>query len=241
MTGLSFSTERTELAAALRIAERNGWQSGICNHFSLATDDEHVLINPQGRHWSEITATSLLLMDGDGRVVEGDGDVESSAFHIHYNIHKHVPSAKCVMHAHPRFSTALVCIQNGRLEFCHQDALRFYDRIAYDDEFNGVVHDDDEGTRIAAQLGNRSISMMANHGVTVTGASVALAYNDLYYLEKACEYQVTAASTGAPLRILDDETCRELAPAFNQSEEQFIDHFNAMVRLLDRDDPGFRN
>ncbi len=236
---LNHKNEREDLAAALRLAARQGWQSGICNHFSLAVDDKHVLINPQGFHWSEVNASSLLLMDENGKVVEGEGEIEATAFFIHYHIHKYAPSAKCVLHAHPRFTTAVVCTENGRLEYSHQDSLRFYDRIAYDDDFNGVAVDDDEGMRIARQLGNRSLAMMAHHGVTVTGTNVAYAYNDFYYLEKACEYQVTAQSTGRPLRTLSDDVCRQLAPGFQADDKQNLDHFAAMRRLLDREEPDY--
>ena len=216
-------------------------QSGICNHFSYALDQERFLINPQGLHWSEITASNLLMVDKDGAVIEGDGEVEPTAFYIHYHIHRIAPAARCVLHAHPRFSTALACIEGGRLEYSHQDSLRFYDRIAYDDDFNGAVLEDGEGERIARALGNRQIMMMAHHGITVTGSSVAHAYDDFYYLEKACEYQVTAMSTGVPLRVLDDATCRKLAPAFREGDAQIEGHFDAMKRVLDRDQPGYRN
>jgi ribulose-5-phosphate 4-epimerase/fuculose-1-phosphate aldolase len=95
--------------------------------------------------------------------------------------------------------------------------------------------------RIARQLGNRSIMMMAHHGITVTGSSVATAYDDFYYLEKACEFQVTAQSTGKQLRVLDDDACRRLAPGFQTSEKQYVDHFKAMMRVLDREEPDYRN
>ncbi len=239
MADVSAIEERRDLAAALRLGALHGWQSGICNHFSYAVDENRFLINPQGYHWSEVTASNLLMVDKAGDVVEGEGYVEASAFYIHYHIHHTAPAARCVLHAHPRFSTAVVCVEGGRVEYSHQDSLRFYDRIAYDDSFNGVVHEDNEGERIARGLGNRPIMMMAHHGITVTGATVARAYNDFYYLEKACEYQVTAQSTGAKLRVLDDETCRQLAPAFMENEDQISDHFGAMKRVLDREQPGY--
>ena len=79
--------------------------------------------------------------------------------------------------------------------------------------------------------------MMAHHGITVTGDTVSRAYNDFYYLEKACEYQVTAMSTGRKLRVLDDETCRRLAPAFMEETKQVQEHFKAMKRMLEREAP----
>lgn len=234
-----FHKDREELSAAFRLAAKQGWQSGICNHFSLAVGDEHFLINAQGYHWSEITASSLLLLDTEGNLIEGEGTVERTAFHIHSNIHRFAPAAKCVLHAHPRFSTSIACIEGGRLEYCHQDSLRFFDRIAYDDDFEGAAVGEDEGRRIATQLGNRQVMLMAHHGVTVTGTTVARAYNDLYYLEKACEYQVTARAIGK-LRVIDEETCRNLAPAFMEDEKQIDLHFAASKRILDRQEPEYR-
>ena len=145
MSATSAHEERRDLAAALRLAAREGWQSGICNHFSYAVDEHRFLINPQGYHWSEVTASNLLMVDKAGNVIEGDGEVERSAFYIHYHIHHTAPAARCVLHAHPRYATALVCVEGGKLEYSHQDSLRFYDRIAYDDQFNGAVMEDNEG------------------------------------------------------------------------------------------------
>lgn len=241
MNDISHRLEREDLAAALRMAARHGWQSGICNHFSLAVDANNFLINPEGLFWSEVRASDLLLLDKDGKVVEGDGTVERTAFFIHYHIHKLVGSARCVLHAHPRHITGIVCAEGGRLEMSHQDALRFYDRIAYDDDFNGAAVSDEEGRRIASRLGNRSIMLMAHHGVTVTGPTVAKAYDDFYYLEKAAEFQLAAASTGRPLRILSDDDCRRLAPAFATPDGLVEGHFHAARRLLDRAEPDYRH
>lgn len=241
MPELSHRNEREDLAAALRMAARHGWQSGICNHFSLAVDANRFLINPEGLFWSEVRASDLLMVDQHGTVIEGEGTVEATAFFIHYHIHRMVGSARCVLHAHPRYVTGIVCSQAGRLEMSHQDALRFYDRIAYDDDFNGAAISDAEGKRIAAALGNRAIMLMAHHGVTVVGPSVAHAYDDFYYLEKAAEYQVTAMSMGKPLRVLKEAECRRLAPTFATPDALIEGHFRAVKRLLDREEPDYRH
>lgn len=237
---------RENLAAALRWAARMGWQSGICNHFSLAVDDGReaaagVLINPQGLHWSEVTASSLLLMDAAGSVVEGEGVVEATAFHIHHAIHARVPTARCVLHAHPPYSTAIMCIQGGRLLNCHQDSLRFHRRIAYDDDFGGIAADKGEGARIANALGGKPILLMAHHGITVTGTSVAYAFDDFYYLEQAARYQILAQSTGQPLNIMDDETADRLASAFQALDAQTDGHLAAIRRILDREESAYRD
>ncbi|MEM7428655.1 MAG: class II aldolase/adducin family protein [Pseudomonadota bacterium] len=244
---LHHRNEREDLAAALRWAARLGWQSGICNHFSLAVEETDeggpagVLVNPQGYHWSEVTASSLLLMDEAGDVLEGDGYVEATAYYIHSAIHKRVPTAKCVMHAHPPQTTAIMCTERGRLVNCHQDCLRFHRRIAYDDDFGGVAEHKEEGDRIANALGNRPIMMMAHHGITVTGPDVSRTLDDFYYLENAAKYQHIAQSSGAKLKVIDEETADRLAPAFQKQDEQITGHFAAIRRILDREEPEYKH
>ena len=236
---------RVDLAAALRWAVRMGWQSGICNHFSLAVDQDGnapagVLINPQGYHWSELTASSLLLMNYEGEVIEGDGVVEPTAFFIHMAIHSRVPTAKCVLHAHPPYSTAIMSTEHGRIMNCNQDSLRFHRRIAYDDDFGGAAGDENEGNRIAGALGNKQIMLMAHHGITVTGATTAKALDDFYYLEVAAKVQVLAQSTGQPLKIMDEATADEQAPPIQAEEDQMIGHFASIKRILDKEEPEYR-
>ena len=236
--------QRRQLAAGLRWAARLGWQSGICNHFSLAVDadensQEGVLINPQGYHWSEVTASSLLLLDSQGALLEGEGTVEDTAFFIHCAIHQQIPSARCVLHAHPPHSTAIMCTKKGRLLNIHQDSLRFHKRIAYDDNFGGVAGNTSEGLRIARAMRDRPIMMMAHHGVTVTGSTVAEALDSFYYLEVAARFQILAASTGDELRVMSEETADRLAPGFQLLNEQTTGHFSAIRRILDREEPGY--
>jgi len=243
---MNHKTHREDLAAALRWAVRMGWQSGICNHFSLAVDEDGdapagILINPQGYHWSELTASSLLLMDYDGNVIDGEGTVEPTAFFIHMAIHSRVPTAKCVLHAHPPYSTALMCTQGGRIVNCNQDSLRFHRRIAYDDDFGGIADDAEEGNRIAGALGNKQIMLMAHHGITVTGSTTAKALDDFYYLEIAAKSQILAQSTGNPLKIMDDAIADELAPPIQAEEAQMIGHFASIRRILDKEEPEYRN
>lgn len=239
---LHHKAEREDLAAALRWAARLGWQSGICNHFSLAVDGDDngapagVLINPQGYHWSEVTASSLLLMDE-----EGDGYVEATAYYIHSAIHQRVPTVCCVMHAHPPQTTVIICTEGGRLLNCHQDCLRFYRRIAYDDDFGGVADHAEEGDRISNALGNRTIMMMAHHGITVTGPDVCHTLDDFYYLENAAKYQHIAQGSGVPLKVIDEETADRLAPAFQKQDEQMTGHFAAIKRILAKQEPEYLN
>lgn len=172
---------REDLAAAYRLADRYGLSEGICNHLTLAVPgrDDRFLLIPYGMHWSEVTASSLLVVDRDGDKVEGEGFIEPTAFYIHGAIHKARSEARCVMHTHMPHALALCMIEDGRLEFADQNACRFYGRVAYDDDFNGVVLDWDEANRIAAALGGKDVLFMAHHGVTVVGETVARAWERL--------------------------------------------------------------
>jgi ribulose-5-phosphate 4-epimerase/fuculose-1-phosphate aldolase len=240
---------RVDLACSLRWAARMGMNEGVDNHFSLAVPDKdgvvrgnRFLINPYGWHWSEITASSLVLCDVEGNVLEGDNEVEDTAFYIHSRVHNAAPHAVCVLHTHMPYATALTLLEGGRLEMCEQNALMFDERIAYDDEYGGLALDGGEGDRLAAKLGNRSVLMMASHGVLVTGPSVAEAFNDLYYLERAAKFQVLARGTGGKLRTISDdvrETCRQ---QFVTERAKVADrHFTALRRMLDAEEPIYRS
>lgn len=233
---------RIDLAAAFRWAARLGLHEGICNHFSLAIGGDRFLVNSFGMHWSEITASSLLVADYDGNVVEGDRPLEETAFYIHSRVHKLCPHAVCLMHTHMPYATALTLVEGGRLEPVHQTALKFTDRIAYDDEYGGLALDTGEGDRIAAKLGNKSVMFMAAHGVAVTGRTVAETFDDLYYLERACQAQVLARSTGLPLRTLPQRTVEHTVRQFATGSDTYAAlHFAALKRVLDREEPDYRD
>lgn len=232
---------RVELAAALRWSARRGLNEGVCNHFSLEVAPDRYLINPQGLHWSEVRAADVLLIDGDGRVLDGRHPLEPTAFFIHSWIHRRNPHAKCVLHTHMPYATALTLVEGGRLEWCSQNALRFRGRVAYDDEYNGLALDDAEGERIASKLRDADVMFMASHGVTVVGKSVAWAFDDLYYLERACMHQVLAcqAAAGRPLRKVPDALADAVGRQIESERQQSDLHFASIRRLLDRDAPGW--
>jgi len=232
---------RAELAAAFRLAVRMDLHEGVCNHFSLMLPGgKRFLLNRYGLHWSEVTASNLLALDADGKLLEGEGEFEKTAFYIHSRIHLDSPRAACVLHTHMPHATALTLLENGRLEMVEQNALRFHDDIAYDDTYNGLVVDNAEGERLARVLGEKRVMFLANHGVIAVGPSVAEAFDLLYYLERACRLQVLARSMGGRLRAVRPEvvreTCRMLladAPKYAQA------HFDALKRLLDREEPDY--
>lgn len=236
---------RRQLAAAFRLAVRFNLHEGVCNHFSIRVpgDEELYLINPMGLHWSEITASNLLLVDGAGVVLEGQGVVEPTAFFIHTEGHKARPDALCILHTHMPYATALTCVEGGRLRYVHQNALRYFGRIAYDDGYNGLAMDASEGVRIAeGAAGGEDIVFLAHHGIVVHGRSVAEAFTDLYYLERAAQVQVLAMSTGLPLREISPNVAAQTAKQFaDVAEYEANYHFAALERVLAAEDPSYRD
>ena len=237
------SQARLDLTAALRAAARHGLSEGVCNHFSMVVPgrDELFLVNPQGLHWSEITPSDLVVADGEGNVVEGSRSLEATAFHIHGRIHAGNRRATVVLHTHMPYATALASVSGGRIEMCTQNAFRFWDRIAYDDEYSGVALSTAEGNRMCRALGDKDILFLRNHGVIVSGRTVAQAWDDLYYLERAAMVQVLAMQTGRPLHLIDETLVRQTARQIAADTEQAELHFEALKRLLDRDEPGWRS
>ncbi|MBM79242.1 MAG: hypothetical protein CMJ78_01455 [Planctomycetaceae bacterium] len=228
---------RVDLAATFRWADRLGLSEGICNHFSLAVpgQDDQFLINPQGLHWSEITASDLIIVDLAGNLIEGNHEAEPTAFFIHSRIHLSRPSAKCVLHVHAPYSTALCCIDGGKIEWCSQNSLRYYGRIAYDDEYNGLALDASEGDRICSNMQEADILFLAAHGVIVTAENLALAFDDLYYLERTAMNQVLAMSTGRPLKQISHEICQESFRQIQADRQQSYSHIEAIRRVLMRE------
>jgi ribulose-5-phosphate 4-epimerase/fuculose-1-phosphate aldolase len=234
----TITQDRIDLAAALRLAAHFDFHEGICNHFSVqcAGDDERYLINSYGVHWSEMTPDALLLIDGEGNVLEGDGVVEASARNIHIASHRANPRHKAILHTHMPYATALTMLEDGRLVNAHQTACRYHGRTGYDDEYGGLAVTEDEGERIAsATKDNQHIDIMflANHGVVVSASSVAMAFDDLYYLERACRQQVLAMSTGKKLRIIPDDVVAETFVQIRRDSEHFAEvHFTALKRVI---------
>ncbi|NDE32940.1 MAG: hypothetical protein EB017_13640, partial [Betaproteobacteria bacterium] len=169
-------TAREDLAAALRWSAHLGLNEGVCNHYSYEWMPGQYLINPQGLHWSEVCASDILLINGQGELIEGRHGIEPTAFFIHSWIHRLNPHAKAVLHTHMPYATALTLVAGGRLAWCNQNALRFWDRIGYDDVYNGIALDDAEGERIARTVAGKDVVFMASHGVTVVGQSISWAF-----------------------------------------------------------------
>jgi ribulose-5-phosphate 4-epimerase/fuculose-1-phosphate aldolase len=237
----SLRQARIDLAATLRWSARLGYQQGVCNHFSLLApnSEELFLVNPEGFFWSEVTASSLLLCDLDGAIVEGSGTVELSAFSLHAPIHRRNKAAKAVLHTHSPYATALCLIRDARVEPVFLPGFQFFGKIAYDDDCRGAAFSVEEGEREAAILGDKHVLMMRNHGPLVVGPTIAAAFDRLYYLEDTCQRQMLAMAAGRPLQPVDDAVAAALAaqvPVFDAYAEK---HLTAIKRVLDREEPDY--
>jgi ribulose-5-phosphate 4-epimerase/fuculose-1-phosphate aldolase len=232
---------RVDLAAAFRLAVRMDLHEGVCNHFSvMLPDGKTFLLNRYGLHWSEVTASNLLGLDAEGRILAGDGEFEKTAFYIHSRIHLAHPRATCVLHTHMPYATSLTLLEGGRLEMVEQNALRFHDDIAYDEVYNGLVVDDAEGDRLARALGSKRVMFLANHGVIVVGTTVAEAFDAMYYLERACRLQVLARSMGGKLRPVSKEVVQKTYQMILADTPKYAGaHFEALKRILDREEPDY--
>jgi len=233
---------RCDLAACFRMAAKLGMHEGVCNHFSavLPGRDDLFLVNPYGYAFDEITASSLLVCDMHGNVVAGDGVPEITAFYIHARVHVRQPRIKVAFHTHMPNATALALLEGPPLLWAGQTALKFYGRTAVDEGFNGLALSTAEGDRIADAIGNADVAFLKNHGVMVVGATVAETWDDMYYLERACEVQRLALSTGRPLKVVDPDiaakTYRQMRLGEQDSARQ---HLASIRRLLDRDAPDY--
>jgi len=226
---------KRELTAAFRAAAFYGYNEGIDNHFSLAVPghDDLFLLNRYGPHWSEITEADILAIDFEGRVVDGEGEWETSAFMIHRGCHQARPSARAVFHTHMPYATALSLTVGGFDSKLSQNAMLFHNHVATL-AYGGLVDAAEEGCRFGEVIGdNINVVMLANHGVMVIGTDVADAWKKLYFFERACQVQVLAQSTGQPLIRVSDAIAEHTAAQWLKEAPKAADQFAAVMRVVD--------
>ena len=235
---------RVDLAAAFRLCVMNDWHEAVANHFSLAVSDDgkKFLMNPKWVHFSRIKASDLLLLDAeDESTMDLPSAPDQSAWCIHGRIHAALPHARCILHTHMPYATALACLKNPEILPIDQNTARFHNRVAYDMGFGGIADNEEEGSRLANVLGNRSIMMMGNHGVLIAASSVGAAFDDMYYLERACKTLVLAYSTGQELNVLPDDLAEQTATQWERYDDGMKQaHFDAMKEILDEQEPDYR-
>lgn len=225
---------RADLALALRAAAWHGLSEGVCNHFSVEIPDGHgrFLINPRGLLWSEISASDIVMVDAQGNKLAGQHPVEPTAMYIHAAIHTLCGKA-CVLHTHMPYATALTLTTDRALDTTlSQGAMRFHGRLAIDAHYNGLALDTTEGERIARVMQQADIAFLGNHGVVVCADRLDYAYDDLYYLERACMAQVLAQSTGRPLAPVAPEHAARVAAQVQSERLQSTLFFEALRRVV---------
>jgi ribulose-5-phosphate 4-epimerase/fuculose-1-phosphate aldolase len=234
---------RIDIATAFRWGAKMGLNEGVNGgHLSYAAPgmEGRFFAIPNGLHWAEVTPNNLILVDHHGNTLEGQGRIERSNLHIHAGIHRARSDARCVLHAHMPFATALSIIKGARLEPIGQQSLRFYGRIAYYDEFNALAHSDDEGDRMGAALADKAVLFLQSHGVIVVGPTVGQAFDDLYYLERACMNQIHAMSSGAELHKIPERMAELAIKQYMGQRENSELHFESLKRMLTAEDSRFR-
>ena len=230
---------RIDLAAVFRTTARLNMHEGVCNHISAMLPGRRFLINPKGVAFERITAGGLLVIDEHGTTVEGSGRAPTTGFTIHTRVHLNHPRAKVVMHLHAPYSTAITAIKGGRVQMIHQNSARFFGDIAYDDHFNGIADATGEGERIAESMGDKRVLFLANHGVVIVGDTIAQAFDDFYYLERACQVQVLAMQTGQPLNVMPDAMAQSTHDQFARFSINADLHMEEIKRILDEREPGY--
>jgi len=233
---------RIDLSAAFHLAARADWHEGVANHFSAAVsaDGKKFLINPRWQHFSRIRASELLLVDADDKsTMDQPNAPDPSAWAIHAAIHRNIPHARVILHLHPPYATVLATLNDPTIKPIEQVTARFFNRIAIDNAFGGLASQEAEGERIAGTIGNHSILMMGNHGVTTVAQSVAEAFDAMYHLERAARTMVLAYSTGQPLNIMSDKLAEETAAEWETYKGAEFSHFEEMKRILDDEGVGY--
>ena len=235
---------RVQLAACYRLVALHGWTDLVFTHISARVPgpDEHFLLNPFGSAFDEVTASSLVRIDLDGNVVDGSGArIHRAGFVIHSAVHGARPDARCVIHTHSTAGIAVSMLKNG-LQPLSQHAQLFYDRIAYHD-YEGLALELDERERLVRDLGDKPAMILRNHGLLVAGSSVPEAFSILHHLEKAAQAQLLAMAAGTELsRPPEAVSLKTAAQGFGSEGAPFGEvEWPAMLRRLDRIDPGYRD
>jgi ribulose-5-phosphate 4-epimerase/fuculose-1-phosphate aldolase len=236
---------RVELAACYRIFDMLGWTELIFNHITLrlAGPERHFLINPYGLWYREVTASNLVKIDIDGNIIGGsEWPVNRAGFVIHSALHAAREDAHCIMHTHTTAGLAIACQRSGLRPDNFYSAL-LHGHVAYHD-FEGVTTRDDEKSRLVRSLGSKSYLILRNHGLLACGRTVAEAFLRMWTIERACQIQLAAQSTGQPLIELAEDVLqrastmpRQLEPGDPTDRRLFA----ALLRRVDQIDQGYKS
>lgn len=216
---------KQRLAAAFRLFGRFGFDEGVAGHITARDPEltDHFWVNPFGLSFRQIRVSDLILVDHDGRVVEGDWPVNRAALAIHSQLHQARPDIVAAAHSHSRFGRALSALDT-RIEPITQDSCAFFEDHARFDDYTGVVDETDEGRRIAEALGGAKAAILANHGLLTVGGSVESAVWWYITMERTAEVQLAATSAGSPVPIRPDVARRTREMVGSEAAGQFQFH-----------------
>ncbi len=234
---------RIDLAALYRLVVRHGWDDLVFTHISMRApgEDDHFLINPFGLLFQDINASNLVKIDINGEIVmETDCFINPAGFTVHSPFHTSIEDAHCVIHLHTDYGVAVSAQKEGLLSVT-QHALIVYNEVAYHD-YEGIALDAAECARLLEDMGDKSIMMLRNHGTLAVGKTAADAYLRMFFLERACKMQILAQS-GGPLLMqgqdMADKVGAQGAATIEGPAGQLI--WPSILRMLDREDPSFRD
>ena len=237
--------ERVDLAAAFRWTHRLNMHEAVANHFSLAVsnDGQKFLMNPNQKHFSRVKASDLLLIDAnDKSTMDRPGAPDPTAWFLHSALHRSVPQARCVMHVHSKYATVLASLKDSSLPPIDQNSMRFYGAIALDEGYDGMGLGD-EAERVGALMranASKTVLVMGNHGIMVFGATVAAAFDEMYYFERSCETLITAYMTGKPLRVASHDVAAKTAAQWREYPGIGDRHFDELKAILDEEGSDYR-
>ena len=227
---------REELTCALRWTARLDMHEGVANHFSVATDERHFLMNPAGAPFSRVRASDLLLLDSANTDTHAP-DADPTAWCLHGYFHRHLPRARCLMHTHSPYATALASLAGWRMTAADQNACRFHNRVAYDEDFGGMLLAEQEAARQCRLIGDKPVLFMRGHGVLIAAEKVAMAFDLLYYFERSCRNQWLAMTTGRELFAVADDIAEKTA---QQWEQYPLRYFAALQKILNDEEPDYK-
>ena len=233
---------RVNLAACYHLADHFQMTDIIWNHITSKTskDKETFLINKFGLRYNEITASNLLEIDLEGKVISGDGEINYTGYFIHGAVHKAKKNIHCAMHTHTRAGLAISCLKEG-LKPIFQDAAIFHNRVSYHD-WQGMSTEVEECKDIAKNLGNNKVMILRNHGLLTCGETIGEAFILMYYLDKACKNQLDTMSTGLETIVPSDNIMEFAAGQYEDPRFRLGKHeWPALLRLLDDKNSIYKN
>jgi ribulose-5-phosphate 4-epimerase/fuculose-1-phosphate aldolase len=241
---MEISELQKDLAAVFRWTARLNMNEGIANHFSVCLpNSNNFYVNGSGLHFSSIKASDMVLVDQNKieEIKKKPELVDPTALNIHGTIHRKIPHARCILHVHSKYATALSTLKNPTLKPIDQNTMRFYNRVAIFNDFGGLGFED-ESNKMAAAIGNNHSMLLANHGILTVGETVAQAFDELYYFEKACETYITALSTNKELNEVESNIAEKTAQEWeNYPVNMGGQHLKEIRKILDKEDPSYKS